>query len=425
MSPSPPRGARRLRLAWFLARRYLTLRGQGRFLSFVTWVSLGGVTVGVTALVVVIGVMTGMQNELRRKILGSTPHAMVRQIGPSLRLDEWEEVVERIEAVDGVVAAAPTMFTRVALLHSDYVDVMDLYGVETERAGPSVTEMEDSLRAGRLSLDGASAGPTPVVLGSGLAARMGILVGDTVSVISVEGIQVTPNGDPTTRVEEWVVSGVFSSGHYDFDHRNGYATLAAVQDLLAMERSAASFVGVRADDPWRAAETSFAVAEALGGWPYVVDPWTETNRHLFSALKLEKLAMGVIVSLIVFVAAFNVVSALVMVVVSRTREIGILKAMGLTARDTRRVFVLQGVWIGVVGTGAGLGLGLLLALLVDEFGLIRLPPEVYFVDRLPVSLSPVDLLWIAGTSLAIALVATIYPSRRAAALEPVDAIRHE
>jgi len=157
----------------------------------------------------------------------------------------------------------------------------------------------------------------------------------------------------------------------------------------------------------------------------VVDPWTQTNRQLFSALKLEKLAMGVIVSLIIFVAACNIVSTLVMVVVNRTREIGILKAMGLTRRDTLRAFVFQGLWIGVIGTTAGLVLGFILAVLIEQYGLIPIPPDIYFVDRLPVSISLSDVLWICGVSLLICLLATIYPARQASGLQPVEAIRHE
>ena len=183
--------------------------------------------------------------------------------------------------------------------------------------------------------------------------------------------------------------------------------------------------GARADDAWRADVLADSVREALGGWPYVVTSWTQENRQLFSALKLEKLAMALILSLIVLVAALNIVGTLVMVVVNRTKEIGILKAMGLTRKDTLRAFMFQGMWIGVVGTLAGTALGLALAVLIGRYGLIRIPPEVYFVDRLPVELSPWDIVWIAGGSFLISIVATIYPALQAAALEPIEAIRHD
>ena len=415
----------RTRLSWFLARRYLASRSGGRFLSFITWIALGGITVGVTALVVVIGVMTGMQNELREKILGSTPHIRVVQAGSSLRLDDWEQVVEKVEGVDGVVSAAPVVGTQVALVRSEYAQFLALFGVDLEADGVPVTSMEDSLRSEYLSLERAPGGLTPVVLGSGIAGRMSLYVGDTVSVVAAENIRYGPNGEALPRTEDWVVSGVFSTGMYEYDSNNGYAAMGDVQDLLDLDARMASWLGVRVEDPWDAQPVADAVREALGGWPYVVDPWTQTNRQLFSALKLEKLAMGVIVSLIIFVAACNIVSTLVMVVVNRTREIGILKAMGLTRRDTLRAFVFQGLWIGVIGTTAGLVLGFILAVLIEQYGLIPIPPDIYFVDRLPVSISLSDVLWICGVSLLICLLATVYPARQASGLQPVEAIRHE
>lgn len=413
------------RLAWFLARRYLASRSGGRLLSFITWISLGGVTVGVTALVVVIGVMTGMQNELRAKILGSTPHLMVRQSGSSLRLEGWEDVVAKVEAVDGVVSAAPVVSTQVALLRSGYPEAVYLFGIDLEAEGVPVTAMEDSLRSGDLPLEWRPGGHRPLVLGSGVAWRMKLYAGDTVTVVAAENMQVGPNGELLPRTEVWEVSGIFSTGMYEYDLRNGYAAMSDVQHLLGMDEGVSSWVAVRTEDPWDAERVAQSVREALGGAPYLVDPWTHTNRQLFSALKLEKLAMGVIVSLIVCVAAFNIVSTLVMVVVNRTREIGILKAMGLTRKDTLKTFIFQGLWIGVVGTGAGLLLGLVLAVLIEEYGLIPIPPDVYFVDRLPVALSAWDVVWICGVSLLISLLATIYPARQASGLEAVEAIRHD
>lgn len=415
----------RTRFAWFLAARFLASRKRGKLLSFITWIALGGVTVGVTALIVVIGVMTGMQNELREKILGSQPHLTIRQAGMSLRLEDRERVAETVEGVDGVVAASAVGFTRVGLQANDFTDVLDLYGVDLDDRGVAITPMQDSLRAGPISVAGASDGPTPVVLGTGMAVRMNLLEGDTVTVIALENLKFAPNGEPVFLTEDWVVAGIFSTGMYDFDLRQGYTALEDVQRLLELDDEVTSFMGARVDDAWRADVLADSVQAALGGWPYVVTSWTEDNRQLFSALKLEKLAMALILSLIVIVAALNIVGTLVMVVVNRTREIGILKAMGLTRKDTLRAFMFQGIWIGVVGTLAGTALGLALAVLIGRYGLIPIPPEVYFVDRLPVELSPWDLAWIGGGSFLISILATIYPARQAAALEPVEAIRHD
>lgn len=416
----------RTRLAWFLARRYLgATRKGGRLLSFITWIALGGVVVGVTALVVVIGVMTGMQNELREKILGSNPHVMVRQSGPSLRLDDWKGVAETVADAEGVVAVSPVALTRVSLFRSEYAEVVYLYGVDLEGAGPPVTAIEDSLRSGRIPLSRRPNGLVPVALGSGVAARMNLYPGDTVTVAALENFRVGLLGEVAPKMVQWEVTGVFSTGMYDYDFRNAYASLSDVQELLDMEPGEASFVGAQTKDPWSAEAAADSIGTALGGWPYAVDPWTRTNRQLFSALKLEKLAMAVILSLIVLVAAFNIVSTLVMVVVNRTREIGILKAMGLTRRDTLRAFLFQGLWIGVAGTAAGTALGLVLSVLIERYGLIPIPPDVYFVDRLPVALSLWDVLWIVGVSLLVSLAATIYPARQASSLEPIEAIRHE
>lgn len=421
-----PAATSRTRLAWFLARRYLgATRKGGRLLSFITWIALGGVVVGVTALVVVIGVMTGMQNELRDKILGSNPHILVRQTGPSLRLDDWPSVAETVAGTEGVVAASPSALTRVSLFRSDYAEVVYLYGVDLTGDLPPVTAIEDSLRSGQIPLSRRPGGLVPVAVGSGVASRMNLFPGDTVTVVALENFRVGLLGELAPKMAQWEVTGIFSTGMYDYDFRNAYAALEDVQELLDMESREASLVGARTDDPWNADAVADSVGAALGGWPYAVDPWTRTNRQLFSALKLEKLAMAVILSLIVLVAAFNIVSTLVMVVVNRTREIGILKAMGLTRRDTLRAFLFQGLWIGATGTAVGTALGLVLAELIERYRLIPIPPDVYFVDRLPVSLSPGDVLWIVGVSLLVSFAATIYPARQASNLEPIEAIRHE
>lgn len=416
----------RTRFAWFLAGRLRASRKRGRLLSFISWIALGGVALGVTALIVVIGVMTGMQNELRSKILGSYPHIMIQEEGTSLRVGDWEQVVGLVEEVPGVVAAGPIGSTRVAVkrIDSDFVQQMDLYAVDLEREGPPVTPMEDSLKAGHLPL-GQERGELPAVaIGSVLANRLGVFPGDTVTVIVMEEFRMGPNGWLQPRMEHWLVSGIVSTGMYDFDISHGYASLDDLQRLLRMDYETASFVGVRVEDPWEAEAVSVPIEEALGGWPYVVRTWTETNRQLFAALRLEKLGMALILSLIVLVAALNIAGTLAMVVVNRTREIGILKAMGLTRRDTLQAFMFHGFWIGFVGTAAGMALGLTLAFLIERYGLIPIEPDIYFVDRLPVALSVWDIVWIASLSLIVPVVATVYPARQAASLEPVEAIRH-
>jgi lipoprotein-releasing system permease protein len=416
------------RLHWFIARHYLGGSRARGLLSLITWIALGGVTVGVTALIVVIAVMTGMQEDLRGKILESTPHVLVLEQGSALRLSNWRAVVDTAMSVDGVVGAAPFVLSQVVLVRGQgdarYSQPANLYGVRVDTSQSVATDMERKLLEGALDLEAPASGLSPILLGTGLADRMQLFRGDTVIVISFENLKSGLLGlSPTLRNFE--VTGTFTTGMYEYDTQNVYTTLEDAQEILGLAASdQVSGVGVRTTDPDLATSVGDAIQAKLG-FPYYVESWITTNRALFSALKLEKIAMVLILFLIVVVAAFNIVSTLVMVVADRTREIGILKAVGMTRRGILSVFILQGAWIGITGTVAGTGLGVFLCWIMDRYQIIRIPPDVYFVDHLPVSLRPMDVLLIVGGSIAIAFAATIYPALQASRLEPVDAIRHE
>jgi lipoprotein-releasing system permease protein len=414
-----------MKLAWDVARRYLAPRRGGRFLSFITWVSLGGVTVGVTALIVVIAVMTGAQKDFQEKILEANPHVLVLEYSNSLRMGDWRSVLDTIRAMSGVVSATPFVLTKVVLVLGDYSQAADLYGVDMESLGEAATGIEERIRTGALSLEDTESGLPPLLVGSRMADRMLIFPGDTLLVASFENIRRDPFGGFTPAMRQFQVTGTFSTGLYDYDLSNLYARLGDVQDLLQLvESDQISGIGVRTDQPWKATELAERMRQELG-YPYDAQSWAVTNSALFAALKLEKLAMGLILFLIVVVAAFNIVSTLVMVVVDRTREIGILKSMGMTNRRILHIFMFQGVWIGVIGTTVGTVLGSFLCWLLDTYEIIRIPPDVYFIDRLPVSLQPLDVVLIFFASIAVAFAATIYPALQASRLEPVEAIRHD
>ncbi len=413
------------RLEWFLARRYLS-GGRGRgFLSLITLIAIGGVTVGVMALIVVIGVMTGLQNDLREKILGASPHGMVLEIGSAFRMDAWRQVLERVRASEGVTEATPFIYTGVLMNAGEsYSEEAVLRGLESDSAALAVTGIDDYLTAGRMPFGPTESGHPGIVVGQGLARRLGLYEGKPVTLIAAggESLEITPTGfQPQMRRFE--VTGIFHTGLFQYDTKFTYVSLEAAQDLL---RLGDGVTGVEFDveDPWRADLVAERVAATLG-YPYTVEDWQEQNASLFSALKLEKLAMTVILLLIVLVASFNIVSTLVMVVADKTREIGILRSMGLTGRSVMRLFMYQGVVIGLVGTAIGLGLGSGAAWALDRFEFIQLPADVYFVDSLPVQLDPLDILSIIGASLLISFLATLYPARQAARLTPVEAIRHE
>ena len=419
-SPHPSRG-----LEWYVARRYLSSKGGGRLFSFITWIALGGVTVGVSALVIVIGVMSGMQEDLMGKILESSPHVLVLQQGPSIRMDDWKTVADRVRKIEGVAAVAPFVLTTVTALRDTYSQSADMYGVALDPEGPAVTEMESRIQEGAHDLGPTASGLPPVLMGSRLAARMQAFIGDTLTLIAFENLTVDPMGMPSPSIRLYEVTGTFTTGMYDYDIKNIYVPIEAAQEQLGiLDGDRVGGLGVRVRDPDEAGPVSDSIQAALG-YEFQAISWSTTNGALFSALELEKLAMYLILTLIVVVAAFNIVSTLVMVVVDRTREIGILKSMGMTDRMILRIFMIQGLSIGVIGTTAGTALGLVIAWVLDTFEIIKIPAEVYFVEKLPVSIHATDVGMIVGVSLVIAFLATIYPALQASRLQPVRAIRHE
>lgn len=412
-------------LDWYIARRYLAARKRGRFLSLITWIALGGVTLGVMALVIVISVMNGMQEELRAKILGSNPHVLVLQTGTSLRMDGWEQVLERVRTVDAVVGAAPFVVTSVGVQRAGYAQTADLYGVLPEPEGVPVTDFERDLQDGVYSLGPTESGYPPVLVGSLLAQRMQLFKGDTLVLVSLENVNESPMGGLYPTVRQFEMAGSFTTGMYEYDLRNIYTTLAAAQDLLGIAgENQVGGIAVRVEDLWEADAVGREIRAAVGPGHFI-ESWMTTNRSFFSALKLEELAMGVILGLIIVVAAFNVVSTLVMVVVDRTREIGILKSMGMTDRAILRVFRLQGLWIGMIGTSLGVALGLVMAWALDRYQFISIPADLYYLDHLPVAVDVLDVATIIVVSMGITFLATLYPASRAAGLRPVEAIRHE
>ena len=411
-------------LEWFIGKRYLASRRGTRFLSLITLIAIGGVSVGVMALIVVIAVMTGLQKDLKDKILGVNPHIWVMTYGESMRMDDWRAALAEVRKDEDVDAVAPFVHTEVGLRNrANYAEAAILRGVDAEAKGPTVTEITATLRDRGLLKPVASSTLPPIVLGESLANRASLLEGDTVTIISFQNARVSAVGGLIPKMRQFRVAGTFRTGMYEYDNKFMYTSLAAAQDLADLGESV-SGLEVRVPDPMEATEIGARITDRLG-LPYRTEDWKSMNAALFSALKLEKLAMGIILLLIVIVAAFNIVSTLVMVVTDKTREIGILKSMGLTSRKVLRIFVLQGLVIGIVGSLLGGTGGVLLTWIIDRYELIRIPGDIYFVDHLPVGYDPFDLAVILVSTVLISFLATIYPARQAAALTPVEAIRHE
>lgn len=413
-----------LAIAW----RYLRSRRGSRLLSFISLIAIGGVIVGVSALVLVMGVITGLQRDLREKILVGSPDIRVLPYGEGLRMSDWRTILKRVNDVDGVVAAAPFVLTQgVITAGREYTSGTYIAGIEPGvRADDDVTTIRRHATSGDfrfMSSDGRGRG---VVLGRLLADRLQAYVGDSVylyTLASSRGNVNAATGIPIPKAVRMEVTGIFDSGLYEYDNAYVYVSLQAAQELAGLGDDVTG-IEVKTRDRWDAARVASRLDETFGFQYRSVD-WQEQNSTLFQALKLEKLGMAVILLLIIIVAAFNIVSNLTMLVADKTKEIGILKAMGMTARSIRRVFLTQGLVIGTVGTFAGLVLGIAVSLALGKYKFIRLNPEIYFIDHLPVQTEITDVLLTVLLSIAIAALATLYPAQQAAKLYPIEAIRHE
>jgi lipoprotein-releasing system permease protein len=406
-------------LELYVARRYLTARSQSRFLNLITVLAIGGIVVGVAALIVVVGVMSGLQTEVRDRILGTNPHIMVLTYGEGLRLDGWEEPLVEVQKDPSVTAAEPFVYTEALI----YQDVNYQQGVALRGITDQATErISDQLVVGNWEFDGTEAGLPGMVVGFRLADRLLVNPGDTVSLVSGHGAELTPAGF-IPKFKRFEVIGTFRSGMFEYDNQMGYISLASAQDLLGLGNSVTG-LALWVEDAWEAEVVAERLEGSLG-YPFIMRNWKRMNEGLFAALKLEKMGMAVVLLLIIVVAAFNIVSTLVMVVTDKTREIGILRSMGMTSRRIRKVFMLQGLIIGVAGTLLGFMLGLVISLGVENSGLLSLPGDVYIISRIPIILNPLDLALIVVLSVLISFAATIYPSVQAARMLPVEAIRHE
>jgi lipoprotein-releasing system permease protein len=416
-------GSLELSIAW----RYLRSRRGSRLLSFISLIAIGGVIVGVSALILVMGVITGLQRDLREKILVGSPDVRVLPYGEGLRMSDWQAVLRRVKEVPGVVAAAPFVLTQgVITAGRDYNSGTYIAGIDpATRGAPDVTTIRQHATSGDFRFASSDGQQRGVVLGRLLADRLQAYVGDSVylyTMASSGGVSAS-TGMPVPRAIRLEVTGIFDSGLYEYDNAYVYVALATAQDLAGLGVDVTG-VEVKTRDRWEASAVASRLDETFGFQYRSVD-WQEQNSTLFQALKLEKLGMAVILLLIIIVAAFNIVSNLTMLVADKTKEIGILKAMGMRARSIRRVFLTQGLVIGVVGTLAGLMLGLAVSVALGKYKFIRLNPEVYFIDHLPVQTDVSDVLLTVLASIAIAALATIYPAQQAAKLYPIDAIRHE
>src|SRR2546428_5240354 len=409
-----------------IALRYLRSCRASRLLSLITVIAVGGVTVGVMALVVVLGVMNGLQADLRDKILVADPTLRSLPIGEGLRLDDWRRVRGDVRGAPGADAAAPFVLTQgLTSAGHDYGEGVIVYGVDPDTGGRAVTSFARHFTRGDLTfrtthpdVEGG------IALGTRLASKLTAFPGSVVTLVAPAGAKFNPSlGAYVPKFHRYEVTGIFDTGMYEYD--NSYVALdrRAAQRFAGLD-TAVTGLEVRLADPEQAQPFGIALETRLG-YPYRALDSQSQNASLFSSLKLEKLPMAFVVFLICVVAAFNVVGTLTMVVRDKTREIGILLAIGLRRAGGRRIFLAEGVLIGLTCTALGAVLGGVLGGMVNRGQWIRIDPSVYFIDHLPVHTQPLDVLLVVAASLLVATLAPLYPAMQAARLDPVPAIRYE
>ena len=419
-----------------ISLRYLRAKRKQVFVSIITFISIAGISLGVAALIIVLGVMNGFENELRNKILGINAHILLTKYSGGIA--NYERVQKEIAGIQGIVASTPVIMSQVILKKNDNIIAPLLRAISIETAphviniGRMVEGRMDLLSQSNresLNMQQGLKNLPGMVLGKELAKNFGLSLFDTVDIVLPSGIS-TPMGS-MPRVKKFVVVGIFDSGFYEHDASLIYTSLKDAQTLLNLDDMVTG-IEIKVNDIYKARAIADTVESKLG-FSFWARDWMQMNKNLFSALKLEKRVMFIILALIVLVAAFNIISSLIMIVMEKHRDIAILKAMGATAKNIMKIFMFQGVIIGVVGTALGCIIGLTVAINLEQlsgliekaFGFKILPSDVYYLSSLPCRVNYTDVLLIIIATLFISFVATIYPSRKASRIDPVEALRYE
>lgn len=401
----------------FIATRYLLARRKQAFISLISLISVLGVAVGVMALLIALALMTGLQGELRDRLVGSTAHVYVFKAGG---IQDPNGDVTRLRGIPDVIGAAPVVLGQGLIQSAQGDGFVSIKGI-VPQLEPTVTNVARSMQSGSLeALTPAADGPAGIVLGWDLAEKLSVSAGDVVRVVTSEE-RLTPLG-MIPRTRQFKVAGIFRLGLFEFDSAYAFVHIDVAKAL--MNKEAPDYIELRVRDMFQAREIADRVPATLGS-DYLPQDWADMNKSLFSALWIEKMAISITIGLIVMVAALNIIASLILLVMEKSRDIAILKTMGSSAASIRRIFVLQGLIIGLIGTAAGAVGGVGLIHVLDRYQLIHVPLDVYQIAYVPFKLDLLDAVIVIAASVLICFVATIYPSRQAARLDPAQALRYQ
>ncbi|MCI0331429.1 MAG: ABC transporter permease [candidate division Zixibacteria bacterium] len=407
-----------MRWEFLVAGRYFRSRHRERFVSATSFISIGGIAVGVAALLFVLSMMNGFEAEVKDRILGTTADVAIFTSG-DVGLTDWQRLDSLLQSLPGFVSRAPFVYYKAAVSSRLENDGIIVRGILPEEE-PKATKIADRIVAGDFSLAASPDSLPKILLGKGLAQRLGVTLGDSVLLFSLRG-QVFLGGSVSPKVKKFQMSGIFETGMYEYDANLAYIHLTKAQELFDFEGRVTG-LQIRLSNPDEAERYSETLNQFLPSPAYSVS-WQEMHKNLFSWMSLEKYAMFVALSLIVAVAAFSIVSSLVMLVLEKKKEIGILVAMGATAQNIRFVFMTLGTGLGILGIFFGNLLGYTLAWLQYKYHIIRLPAEIYFIDFLPVGFKLADFAAVSIAAILLSFLATLYPAKKAASLPAVEAIR--
>jgi lipoprotein-releasing system permease protein len=408
---------------YFVAKKYFKAKRRTGFISLITFVSIIGVVIGVTALILVLSVMNGFEEEVRSKLIGTDAHVRLRKFF-NKSITEIDSVLTIIQKYPQVVGASPTIFKEGMIKSRQGQEATFIHAIDLKTVD-SISDIREKIRLGSLDfspreINGRSY--PGIVLSEYLADNLfATNIGDLVYLLTFpKDMSIIA---PPIKPKIFYVAGIVRFGYYDFDRLMSFIALEDAQTFFEMP-GGISYFRIKLKDYMMADDVKEALENDLG-YPWVAQTWQEMNKSLFSWMQIEKLGMFVILSLIIMVAAFNIVSSLIMIVMEKTREIGILKSMGATSNMIMKIFMFEGFIIGIIGTGFGLLLGYTLGFLQLKYKIISLPPDVYILTAVPIKMYLADFFAISGVAMFLCLLASVYPAFRASRLEPVEAIRYE